>query len=308
VTATSAGQIFQGRVVVNFGARCLVEDDLGHLVRCHCPRKLQRPVCGDYVHWEAVPDQDQGALTEILPRRNELLRHDLRTRNRVLAANLDVILVVIAAKPEPDLALVDRYLVGAEVLRLQAVLVFNKSDLLDSAAVEKWRQNLREFETLGYPLIRTSTKTDQGMDELRATLQDRTGIVVGQSGVGKSSLVDSLVPDLALRIQVLSEASGEGQHTTTSTHLYPLPGRRGCVLDSPGVRDFRLWPMPAAELAGGFPEIRKVSGLCRFQDCRHLKEPACEVKRGVEQGLISARRYASYCQLVEWASQVRPVY
>ncbi|MGH8454479.1 MAG: ribosome small subunit-dependent GTPase A [Nevskiales bacterium] len=308
MTAIPAGGISQGRVVVNFGAYCLVEDNLGQLARCRCPRRLKRPVCGDHVYWQAMPGQDQGALTEILPRRNELLRHDPRTRNRVLAANLDVILIVIAAKPEPDLALADRYLVGAEVMRLQPVLVFNKSDLLDSATRDQWRRALREFETLGYAVIRTSTKTELGLDELRAILQDRSGIVVGQSGVGKSSLIDRLVPDLALRIQVLSEASGEGQHTTTATRLYPLPGRRGCVIDSPGVRDFRLWPMPATELAGGFPEIRKVSGLCRFQDCRHIKEPDCEVKRSVERDLVSPRRYASYCQLVEWAAQERRAY
>jgi ribosome biogenesis GTPase / thiamine phosphate phosphatase len=304
----SGSQQYEGRIVVNYGAQCLLEDDQGTLVRCRSPRKLGQAVCGDFVYWEKTQGQSHGNLIELRPRRNELLRHDQHSGSRVLAANLDVILIVLAAKPEADLSLVDRYLVGAEVLGLEPVLVFNKTDLLEAKEHEQWKDRLAEFSTLGYGLIWASTKSGLGLAELQAKLEGRTGIIVGQSGVGKSSLVDALIPDISLRIQALSEASGEGQHTTTSTHLYPLPNRHGCVIDSPGVRDFRLWPMPAVELARGFPELCKVFGECRFQDCRHLKEPGCAVKQLVERGAISARRYSSYCNLVEWAAQQSPGY
>ncbi len=308
MTQSPASNAHDGRVVVNYGGRCLVETVDGSLIRCRSPRKLGQPVCGDFVRWQDVTGQEQGLLTELIARRNELLRHDLHAGSRVLAANLDIIFIVIAARPEPDLSLVDRYLVGAEVLGLNPVLVFNKADLLTHGERNQWEVALREFVQLGYKLIWCSTKTRSGLAELNEQLRDRTGIIVGQSGVGKSSLVDALIPDVSLRVQALSEASGEGQHTTTSTYLYTLPDQHGCVIDSPGVRDFRLWPMPPAELARGFPEMRMLQGECRFLDCKHMKEPGCVIKQKVESGDISARRYASYANLVEWAAQQGPTY
>lgn len=303
MNSTTNAPSTEGRVVVNFGARCLVEDSGGQLIRCQYPRKLLRPVCGDLVRFAPIEGQSQGVLTEILPRRNELVRHDLRSNSRVLASNLDVVLVVLAAKPEPDLSLLDRYLVATEVLGLRPIIVFNKQDLLNTETHRQWTENLSDYGRLEYPVIWTSTTRGLGLDSIQAELRGCTGIVVGQSGVGKSSLVEALIPDLSVQVKALSEASGEGQHTTTSTRLYPLPGRCGFVIDSPGVRDFRLWPMPAAELAKGFPEIRSAESPCRFQDCIHLNEPDCTIKQLVEEGHMSQRRYHSYCQLLEWAAQ-----
>lgn len=303
MTARAEDKLREGRVVVNFGARCLVEDASGQITRCQYPRKLLKPVCGDHVLFGPIEGQTQGILTEILPRRNELARHDLRMNSRILAANLDIVLVVIAAKPEPDLSLLDRYLIAAEILGIHPIVIFNKSDLLDDKVRKLWESKLEEYQTLDYLVIWTSTAQGLGIDSVRGALKGKTGIIVGQSGVGKSSLVEALVPDLNVRIQALSVASGEGQHTTTATQLYPLPGSNGCVIDSPGVRDFRLWPMPALKLATGFPEIRNAQKPCRFQDCIHLNEPDCAVKHLVLRGHISKRRYRSYCQLVEWAAQ-----
>jgi ribosome biogenesis GTPase / thiamine phosphate phosphatase len=282
---------------------CLVEAASGELVRCHVPRRLGRPVCGDRVRWARTDATDQGVLVEILPRSNELLRHDPRAQQRVMAANIERLLIVLAPAPAPDLALLDRYLVAAELLRLQPCLVFNKSDLLDAPALRHWQSELQTYVALGYPVVFTSLRSGEGLDNVRRMLDGMTGIVVGQSGVGKSSLVSALVPDLELRTQCLSEASGAGQHTTTTTRLYALPGGRGCIIDSPGVRDFRLWPAAATELVKGFRELREAAPLCRFPDCRHLQEPGCEVRRRVEAGAISPRRHASYRQLVEWMGQ-----
>jgi ribosome biogenesis GTPase len=292
-----------GRVAVNFGAACLIETDAGVLVRCHMPRRLTGPVCGDYVRWSPAASPGMGVINEVLARRNELLRHDVRSKLRVMAANIDQLLVVLAAAPEPDLALIDRYLVAAELLKLTACLVFNKTDLLDNDGQWLWAERLAPYAKLGYHTVFACMKDGSGIAEIRRLLRDQTGVVVGQSGVGKSSLVSALVPDLVLRTQRLSEASGAGQHTTSHTRLYRLPEERSCIIDSPGVRDFRLWPVSQQELAAGFREFREALGRCRFADCRHLREPGCEIRARVDSGAISPRRYASYCQLLEWAGK-----
>lgn len=296
---SSSGALDEGRVVVQFGQHCLVEDPQGRLTRCTIPRRLN-PVCGDRVHWQESKDGVAGALTDIQPRRNELRRHDVRDQQRTLAANLDLMLIVCAAQPAPELALVDRYLAASELLKLDAIIVFNKADLLDAAARQSWNKELASFSALGYPVIYSSSKDGRGIAALHAALSNRAGIVLGQSGVGKSTLVKALVPDLEVRTQMLSEASGAGMHTTTATRLYPLPGQSGCIMDSPGVRDFRLWPLRPPEVAQAFREIRAISNQCRFNDCRHLREPDCAVLAAIDNGTISKRRYASYVQLMDW--------
>src|SRR5689334_15042132 len=219
VTETS---ITAARVVVNFGSHLLLDNAGDGLLPAVAQGRRLKPVCGDYVNWTAASD-GSAVITEVLPRRNELVRHDLRNSQRVLAANLDYMLIVVAAKPEPDLAMVDRYLAGAEVLGIQPVLVFNKADLLSTDESKSRHMQFQDLTSLEYPLLWVSTKTGLGMDGITALLANGTGIVVGQSGVGKSSLVDYLLPDQALRIQAISNASGAGQHTTTATHLYNLP-------------------------------------------------------------------------------------
>lgn len=292
-----------GRVAVNFGAQCLVELEDGSWISCHIPRQMPRPVCGDHVSWSRSGAADQGVLTGMEKRRNELLRHDAHKQKRVLAANLDCLLLVLAPQPEPDLALLDRYLVAAELLRLRVRLVFNKADLLDPNERDRWQQRLAPYTRLGYELGFASTRTGLGLEALRSILADSTGVVVGQSGVGKSSLVSALVPDLELRTQSLSVASGAGQHTTSATRLYSLPDRHGYIIDSPGVRDFRLWPLRPHEIEAGFRELRGLGSQCRFTDCRHRQEPDCAVRAQVQAGQITEERYASYCQLLEWMSR-----
>jgi ribosome biogenesis GTPase len=202
------------------------------------------------------------------------------------------VLVVVAPEPAPDAVLVDRYLVMVEQAGLDAAIVANKVDLGDSGEAGL----LAGFIDAGYPLYSCSARSGTGLDDLRDKTADRVTLLVGQSGVGKSSLLNALVPDLELQTGELSTATGEGRHTTTATTRYRLPGG-GALVDSPGVREFWLPHMAGSDLAAGFREIRQHAGECRFRDCAHLKEPDCAVLAALAAGRISERRYNSYRQL-----------
>jgi len=280
-------------VIANYGNHVLVEGDDGSIHSCVLIGRRLKCVCGDHVRWSPTPDG--AAVAAVEPRRSELLRHDRRGGARVIAANIDLMVVVCAARPEPDPGLIDRYCVGAEVMGLGVLIVFNKADLLPANARAPMSESIvGEFRPLGYDTLGVSAHRGTGMSLLRRHLAGRTSVFVGPSGVGKSSLVNALVPHLDARTAALSTANGEGRHTTTATHLYRLPAGAGCVIDSPGVRDFRLWPMSERDIAGGFREIRTASARCRFDDCRHLAEPGCAVREAVAGGHISPRRYESY--------------
>lgn len=291
--------IREGLVIAAHGNHVWVEGDDGRAVPCRNRPREPRPVCGDRILWRA-DGADQGHLVEILPRRSELRRPENRRGYRVLAANIDIMVVVIAPRPEPDPFLIDRYLVAAHVLHLQPAVFANKIDLLDAPAREQMQELLAEYAVLGYPVGTGSAHRNTGIAELRKLLIGKTGILVGQSGVGKSSLLQCLVPDAEARIGELSEASGEGRHTTTAAQLYHLPDG-GDLIDSPGVRDFKLWPMSREEIAAGFHEFAELPA-CRFHNCTHVHEPGCAVQMAVDQGQISPRRYRSYCMALSGAS------
>jgi ribosome biogenesis GTPase / thiamine phosphate phosphatase len=280
-----------GRVLTRFGAQLVIEDETGQARRCTTRRRLQDAVCGDRVEW-APGEAGNDVVTAILPRRNLLERLDPRGQIRAVAANIDQVVLVAARRPPPQWPLVDRYLVAIETLEATALLVINKADLEDSAA-EDTRPMEALYRGLGYDVLHTSATTGLGLDTLRARLKGCTSVLVGQSGVGKSSLIQALLPDEDLRIGEVSEATGEGRHTTTAARLYHLPGG-GDLIDSPGVRDFTPPPLPPAALARGFVEFRPHLGHCRFHNCVHDREPGCAVKAAVASGEISAERYASY--------------
>jgi ribosome biogenesis GTPase / thiamine phosphate phosphatase len=280
-----------GRVLTRFGAELIIEDEHGSRHRCTTRRRLQDAVCGDRVCWKPG-DTGNPVVTEILPRRNLLKRLDPRGQIRPVAANIDKVVLVCARRPLPQWPLVDRYLVAIEALEAAAVLVINKADLDEGAE----SRNVALYRRLGYPVIRTSVTTGQGLDELRGHLKDATSVLVGQSGVGKSSLIQALLPGEELRIGDLSEATGEGRHTTTAARLYHLPGG-GHLIDSPGVRDFSPPPLEPDALAHGFVEFRPHLGHCRFHNCVHDQEPGCAIKAAVDSGQITKERYGSYLAL-----------
>ena len=293
---TSDADLRPGRVVSNYGKRLIVEDADGRLVDCHFRQNLGAIVCGDRVVWR--PEKDAtGTVVALEERRSLLVRPQRHGKPRPVAANIDQLLVTSAPVPPLDTRLLDRYLVAARLLDIDAAIIVNKWDLADEALRAELEAKLAVYRDIGYALFHTSTVDGSGLDELREVLRERTSIFVGLSGVGKSSLIDALVPDAELRIGAISAASRQGRHSTTTARLYHLP-EGGDLIDSPGVREFGLWEISAAEAARGFVEFHPYREQCRFRDCRHHEEPGCAVRTAVEAGGISPARYQSYLQIL----------
>ncbi len=237
----------------------------------------------------------------ILPRDNELTRPNMRGKVEVLAANIGAVAAVAAELPRPDWFIVDAYLCAAELMDAAAIVVFNKTDLAeprDSSAAA-----LREFVAAGYDVLRCSAKSGQGIAELLDALAGRTAVVVGQSGVGKSSLINTLVDEQARATEEVSRATREGRHRTVNSVMLPLPNG-GAVIDSPGVREYAPAIADPAQVDRGFREIRVAGEACRFSNCRHLREPGCKVKEQVAAGAIGARRYESYRRMLARATRL----
>lgn len=287
-----------GLVVANFGAKLVVEDASGELHRCTGRRKLGPVVCGDRVQWQPGAHQDC-AITKLQPRHSELARPDKNGRKKTIAANIDQILIMTAPGPEYSTGLIDRYLITAEALGIQPLIVFNKIDLLEKQQLIEFKLQLADYEKLDYPVIFTSTTTAHGLDALLPLLTNKTSIFVGKSGVGKSSLINLILPDAAARVGEISAATGKGTHTTSTAWLYHLPGGdKGDVIDSPGIREFGLWQITPSQVAAGFREFRHYAEQCRFRDCLHRGEPGCAVAQALEDGEISERRYQSYQRIL----------
>jgi ribosome biogenesis GTPase len=259
-----------------------------------------RPVCGDFVTAEPIPNESDWLITAIEPRRNELTRPDSRGRKEVLAANVSCVAVLAAPVPTPDWFIVDRYLAAAENMASKGIVVFNKTDLGDGANKDG---HLVDYAAAGYPVIQCSATSGEGIAKLADALAGHTTVIVGQSGVGKSSVINRLVGAEDQRTGALSGSSGEGRHTTVNSVMIDLPNG-GAVIDSPGVRDYAPAIMEADDVQRGFPEIDRAGQDCRFANCRHLREPNCAVKAAVEDGSISERRYESYRRLTRLADEL----
>jgi ribosome biogenesis GTPase len=212
-----------------------------------------------------------------------------------VAANIDRMWIVVAAVPEPDFLLVDQILAVCEHRHIDAALLLNKTDLVPGR--EAIEQALEDYRCAGYRVIRLSVRTGSGLAELRQALRDRASMLAGQSGVGKSSLTNALLPERSLRVNELSQKSGLGRHTTTTATLYHLP-EGGHLIDSPGVNVFGLAEMSVRDMAYGYREFRHLLEHCQFNDCRHLDDKGCAIREAVEQGRISAGRYGRYRRLL----------
>jgi len=248
-------------------------------------------------------DESEGAwaITEIHPRRAVLARRapGKARGERIVAANVDQVLVVFAAaKPEPHVRMLDRFLVIAEGNDIPARIIFNKVELVGGpSGVDAIA---RDYERAGYDVHRTSVKAKIGLDELRGVLAGKTSALTGPSGVGKSSLCNALFPGLDLRTAEISESVNKGRHTTVGALLVPIPDALGgFVVDTPGLREVGMWGLPSVDLAHCFPEFRPFLGNCKFQDCSHGHEPNCAVRSAVESGQISRERYESFLKLRE---------
>ncbi|MDH4020622.1 MAG: ribosome small subunit-dependent GTPase A [Xanthomonadales bacterium] len=288
-------------VLVSYGSQGVVMLADGDRKRCKFRRRVGRPFCGDRV--EVAPADDTSLVVErVLPRKNSFVRTDERQRQHIIAANLDQVLIVVAPRPLPSRDLMERYLLAVHSLGIEPVIVYNKTDLEvppgETANGAMVLAHMPDYESLGYTVIHTSCKTSPGIAGLKSVLKDRTSILVGQSGVGKSSLINQLIPDLQIQTGDLSDATGKGVHTTTSTMLYQLPDG-GSLIDSPGVWEYGIWKLANDEIATGFIEFKPWLGQCRFNDCLHASEPGCAIKQAVSEGSIQDWRFQSYLRLLE---------
>jgi len=286
----------RGLVIGQAGHQLDVETNDG-ILRCGRRKNIGAIVTGDKVVLEVVPPNEH-VITAVLPRSSLLARPDFRGQMKAIAANIDRVFIIFSIRPELNEGLIDRYLVAAETLGITPVLVLNKIDLTDKEQLADIRKRIALYTTLGYELIESSAKEQHGIDTLLDNLHEHTSIMVGQSGVGKSSLVNALLPDVNIKTKEISESTNKGMHTTSASRLYHLP-EGGSLIDSPGVREFGLWQVSAEELFNGFVEFRQYQGMCKFSNCQHKTEPHCAILNALEEKEISEQRYESYNRILE---------
>jgi ribosome biogenesis GTPase / thiamine phosphate phosphatase len=282
-----------GLVVASHGRHCWVEDDLGERRICHHRGKKNTAVVGDRVQW--LPSQDEGTIESINPRRNLLYRQD-EMRTKSFAANLDQVLLLVAAEPDFSQDQMARALIACHAQGIAPILVLNKCDLAEAFATA-WNR-LQPYRDMGENTMALSLKSGVGLEALKALLKSKTTLVLGPSGAGKSSLVNLLVPTAHAATGEISKALQSGRHTTTSTHWYWLDAeRQGALIDSPGFQEFGLHHLDPRDLAGFMPDLRAHLGECKFYNCTHLHEPGCGVRVALEQGQIETSRYQIYQRL-----------
>jgi len=286
-------ELYSGLVISHLGQGIAVEVDK-KIILCQTRRKVETVAAGDKVKLIIVAP-GQGRIEELLPRHSLLERPNKGKKTRPVAANIDQIFIVFAAEPYCDFLLIDQYLAICENRNIDALLIYNKSDLEVSSRIE---QELATYEALRYSIFRVSAKNNVGINQLKESLSHKINIFTGQSGVGKSSLTNSLIPDKNLKTNTVSEITKHGRHTTTAATLYHLP-EGGDLIDSPGVAIFGLAGLSEGQLAYGFREFQNHLDQCQFNDCSHVQDKGCAVRKAVENKLISTTRYQRFLKLRE---------
>ena len=297
-----------GTITKNTGSWYIVRTDDDRLFSCKVKGNFRlrgirstNPVAvGDRV--EFIPGEDgTGLISEVLDRRNYIIRRatNLSKQSHILAANVDqVLLLATIAHPTVSTTFIDRFLASAEAYRIPVILLFNKTDLYDADQLQQVRQLMELYQSIGYACLACSVLKKNGMDELHDMLRGKTTLLSGNSGVGKSTLLNSLIPGLNVRTEEVSDAHDTGQHTTTFSEMFDLP-TGGQVIDTPGIKGFGTFDFERTEISHYFREIFQIGQQCRFQDCTHTHEPHCAVRQAVEEGRIAPSRFASYLSMLD---------
>ena len=299
----------QAIVYKSTGSRYLVKNKLGESFNVRIKGKFKidnitstNPIAvGDIVEVENEEDIESGVINEIYERRNYINRVSPHNKNQhhIVAANLDQSLLFATLKePKTSLGFIDRFLIISEAYQVPAIIVFNKIDLFGKKELEKIEHVKNLYEKIGYKILLTSLKNNQGIDELITLLKDKTTLLSGHSGVGKSTFINKIFPELNIKTQDVSERSGKGMHTTTFAEMFDLP-IGGKMIDTPGIREMGLVDIDKNELAHYYPEMKSIMNLCQFNNCMHINEPDCAIKKAVNNNTIDADRYVSYLNILD---------
>lgn len=298
-------QRVEGIVISSTGSWYEVDTEHGRLscrirgrLRLKGVRSTNPVVVGDRVVVE--PDGDSSAIVEIIPRRNYVIRRasNLSKESHIIAANVDhALLIVTLHAPSTPKEFVDRFLVTCEAYKVPVTIVLGKADTLTDEAAEEATEFTAIYEDAGYEVIRLSSMTGEGIEQIRAMLAGHTTLVAGNSGVGKSTLVGSIDPTLDIRTGEISESHHKGKHTTTFSTMYPIEG--GYIIDTPGIKGFGLIDIDSKELCRYFPEMMRLAPDCRFYNCTHTHEPGCAVQEAVKEGTVAWSRYESYLKILD---------
>jgi ribosome biogenesis GTPase len=284
-------------VISNFGHEILIRDESGENFRAVTRSQLPGLVSGDRVHWQ-LTDDHTAVIEQLVPRHGVLSRSTKNNPDKIVVSNVDKVLIVCAIKPAFKTGLIDRYLVACELAGITPVIIVNKADLLSEEKYDKVVNTLSMYERIGYDIYYISTKEHSNITQLRQSLLNATAVLVGQSGVGKSSIIRTLVPNATPIIAAISEATNKGRHTTSNSTLYDIDLHTH-IIDSPGIREFGLKPLSADELSHGFREFRPFIGQCKFRDCTHHQEPGCAIAQAVKAGKIAPQRWESYRSIAD---------
>ncbi|NMP30515.1 small ribosomal subunit biogenesis GTPase RsgA [Thalassotalea sp. M1531] len=290
-----------GIVISRFGQHADIENQSNEVFRCNIRRGVESLVCGDRVMFrqgKSLEHSVSGVIEAVQERKSILSRPDVYDGLKPIAANISQIIIVTTVLPAFNPDIIDRYIVACEQTGIKPVILMNKSDLIDEELAEIVEEQLDIYRDIGYQVYYASSDSGQGIDELRTQLNQQISIFVGQSGVGKSTLVNTLMPELGLHTKEVSENSGLGQHTTTVARLYHF-NQGGDLIDSPGIREFGLWHLSPEQVADGFIEFSDYLGTCKFRDCKHADDPGCALIEAVNQGKIHPERLSSYQRIVE---------